>query len=48
MEMILPGLSKMPSLNGTSDLRGTPSIVGMNQWLAKLGYIVIRTIHNAD
>jgi folylpolyglutamate synthase len=25
-----PGLNQMPSLNGESDLKGTPSIVGMS------------------
>jgi len=36
-----PGLNRMPSLNGESDLRGTPSIVGMRQWLDQLGHSVL-------
>jgi folylpolyglutamate synthase len=36
-----PGLSRMPSFNGQSDLRGTPSIFGMRQWLDELGHSVL-------
>ena len=36
-----PGLNRMPSLNGESDLKGTPSIVGMRQWLDQLGHSVL-------
>ena len=36
-----PGLNQMPSLNGESDLKGTPSIVGMRQWLDQLGHSVL-------
>jgi len=31
----------MPSLNGESDLKGTPSILGMKQWLGELGHSVL-------
>jgi folylpolyglutamate synthase len=36
----IPELSRMPILNGGSDLKGTPSIVGMKQWLDELGHSV--------
>ncbi|KAG4438947.1 hypothetical protein IFR05_005573 [Cadophora sp. M221] len=36
----IPELSRMPSLDGGSDLKGTPSILGMEQWLAELGHSV--------
>ncbi|CAG8952934.1 hypothetical protein HYFRA_00007649 [Hymenoscyphus fraxineus] len=34
----IPGINTMPSLKGKSDLKGTPSIVGMKQWLQHLGH----------
>ncbi|KAH8659373.1 putative tetrahydrofolylpolyglutamate synthase [Tricladium varicosporioides] len=36
----LPSLNRMPNLNGESDLKGTPSILGMRQWLDELGHSV--------
>jgi hypothetical protein len=30
----------MPSSSGTADLKGTPSIAGMSEWLQMLGYTV--------
>ncbi|KAF2257735.1 putative tetrahydrofolylpolyglutamate synthase [Lojkania enalia] len=32
------GIDRMPDLKGTSDLHGTPSIIGMEQWLQHLGH----------
>ena len=36
-----PGLNWMPRLTGESDLKGTPSILGMKQWLDELGHSVL-------
>ena len=36
----LPGLANAHSKN-ESDLKGTPSIVGMKEWLGELGHLVI-------
>ncbi|KAL2682504.1 hypothetical protein Neosp_006956 [[Neocosmospora] mangrovei] len=33
-----PFLGDIPSTNGASDLRGTPSIVGMEEWLHRIGH----------
>jgi folylpolyglutamate synthase len=37
----LPGLSRMPTINGESDFKGMPSILGMKQWLNELGHSVL-------
>ncbi len=37
----IPELSRMPSLDGGSDLKGTPSILGMKHWLDELGHSVL-------
>jgi len=37
----LPGLSRMPTINGESDFKGMPSILGMSQWLKELGHSVL-------
>ncbi|PVH86704.1 putative tetrahydrofolylpolyglutamate synthase [Cadophora sp. DSE1049] len=34
----IPELSRMPTLDGGSDLKGTPSILGMKHWLGELGH----------
>ena len=41
--IIQAGLSEMPNVKGKSDMRGTPSIVGMKQWLQQLGHSVGRS-----
>ncbi|XP_014550968.1 hypothetical protein COCVIDRAFT_42651 [Bipolaris victoriae FI3] len=33
-----PGLSRIPDAQGKPDLKGTPSIVGMKQWLHQIGH----------
>ncbi|KAI0571620.1 FolC Folylpolyglutamate synthase [Pyrenophora tritici-repentis] len=33
-----PGLSRIPDAQGNPDLKGTPSIVGMKQWLHQIGH----------
>lgn len=35
-----PGLSRIPDAQGKPDLKGTPSIVGMKQWLHRIGHSV--------
>jgi hypothetical protein len=36
-----PSLSRIPISDAESDLKGTPSIVGMKEWLDELGYSVL-------
>ena len=36
-----PDLNPPPNLNGQSSVRGTPSILGMKQWLDELGHSVM-------
>ena len=36
-----PELKRMPTLTGGSDFKGTPSILGMKQWLGELGHSVL-------
>jgi folylpolyglutamate synthase len=37
----LPGLGRMPIINGESDFKGISSILGMRQWLNELGHPVL-------
>ena len=37
----LPNLSRIPISNDESDLKGTPSILGMREWLDELGHSVL-------
>jgi hypothetical protein len=38
---VFPDLRTMPNINGGSNLKGMPSIVGMKEWLHELGYLVL-------
>lgn len=42
------GMNRIPTGNGEISLRGTPSIVGMREWLNELGHTVLSSSFKRD